>query len=282
MSRKVQFAFVAALVMATWSAIAISQTAKAPAKAAAAKAAYKAPRNGLWPADIGGFWTNATITTRREPPERPGRPLLHRRGCASSKAKCRTRSAPATAGHRPQCSTFKGGAPASTQGLRAQFDGAGSGVGGYNRGWIDPGYHCHAGQRRAAHLVHDLSGQRPGAGAQGGAAAAPARPAGETPRRARRGRAARGRGGAARRQRLRRRAAAAAAAVAAAAGGRGARHDNPENARPAPSAASCRSAATPARRCCRRLYNNNYQIVQCQGRASPSRSRWSTTRASSA
>jgi hypothetical protein len=119
-----------------------AQTAKAPAKAGAAApakgpAAYKAPRNAFGQPDIGGFWTNASITGESRPA-----------GVTSavySEADVRRLEGEVqdeiTYGNRvtdPNAPTYpKGGQKSDSN--RPQFQAAGGGVGGYNRGWIDPG-----------------------------------------------------------------------------------------------------------------------------------------------
>ncbi len=63
MTNRIQLGVAAALILAIAPAVALSQTAaKAPAKAAPAKSAWKAPRLSDGRPDIGGFWENSTMT----------------------------------------------------------------------------------------------------------------------------------------------------------------------------------------------------------------------------
>ena len=100
-------------------------------------AAYKAPKNAFGQPDLAGFWTNATLTPMTRAPAVGGRPLYTPEEVRKMEAavvseveegnKPTDPNAPAEASKR------------ETAGLRPEFAAAGGDVGGYNRGWLDPG-----------------------------------------------------------------------------------------------------------------------------------------------
>ena len=206
-----------------------AQQAKAPVKAAA----YKAPRNVFGQPDLGGYWTNATLTATARPAQY-GERLVHtpdevtrlEGGIQNTIA----------AGNR---STDPNAPPPK----------AGGDVGGYNRGWLDPGSSVMrvGGQPRTS-LLTTANGQVPPADV----AQAPAGRGGAVAGRG--GAAAAGRGGAA--------AAGRGGTTPAVAGGRGGAFDNPEN---RPNGERCiisfgRNGGPPMLP--NGFYNNNYQLVQ--------------------
>jgi hypothetical protein len=179
------------------------QTAKAPG----AKT-FKAPRNAFGQPDLGGQWTNATITPVARPAQYGERRILTEEEVKRLEG---ASAANVEAGNR------------STDPNAAAPE-AGGNVGGYNRGWLDPGTQVMRvnGEPRTAFLTTP-TGQFPvrKAGAPAGA----------------------GRGG-------------------AAAGGRGGQFDNPEQ-RPLGERCIIsfgRNAGPPMLP--NGFYNNNYHIVQ--------------------
>ncbi len=133
-----------ALQAQTPAAKAPAAKAPAPAKAAAAApkakaAAYRAPRNAYGQPDLGSFWTNATITGESRPVALGDRLIYTPEEVRKLEGEVQDEVSIGNLPTDPNAPTFaKGGAPRDA-GLRPQFEGAGSGVGGYNRGWIDPG-----------------------------------------------------------------------------------------------------------------------------------------------
>ena len=111
--------------------------AKAPAKAAAA---YKAPRNAFGQPDLSGYWSNATLTplARRSQykdqlnftPEQVKEMESNAAAEIEEGNEDTDPNAPAEAPKRP-----------ADANVRPEFAAAGGDVGGYNRGWLDPGSH---------------------------------------------------------------------------------------------------------------------------------------------
>ena len=199
-------------------------------------AAYKAPRNAFGQPDLGGYWTNATLTAQARPAEYGNR-LVHtpdevRRlegGIQQSIA----------AGNR---STDPNAPPPV----------AGVDPGGYNRGWLDPGSAVMrvGGQPRTS-LLTTPDGQVPAR--RGGAGAGAGRGAAIGALAAGRGVAGRGAGVAA---------AGRGGGAALLAAGRGGQYDNPEN---RPNGERClisfgRNGGPPMFP--NNFYNNNYQFIQ--------------------
>jgi hypothetical protein len=111
-------------------AITIAQAADKPA----AKSAYKAPRNAFGQPDLGDSWSSATLTTESRP--------------ASAKALVYTPDEVKKLEDYAQMEIKAGNANTAADApinvnngleLRPGFAAAGGTVGGYNRGWLDPG-----------------------------------------------------------------------------------------------------------------------------------------------
>jgi hypothetical protein len=122
-------------ILALGAALAI---AAGLSQASAAPAAYKAPRNAAGQPDLGGYWTNATMT----PESRPA--ALGTRGVYTEDEVKKIETADADEIKRGNAPTDpnapgpkKGGEYAT--GTRPEFAAAGGPVGGYNRGWLEPG-----------------------------------------------------------------------------------------------------------------------------------------------
>ncbi|MEI7933189.1 MAG: hypothetical protein WCI21_09080, partial [Alphaproteobacteria bacterium] len=110
----------------------------APAAPAAKAATYRAARNAFGQPDVGGFWTNASITGET----RPGgvtSAVYTEAEVRRLEGEVQTEVATGNERTDPNAPTFAKGGQAVPPGTRAQFAIAGGGVGGYNRGWIDPG-----------------------------------------------------------------------------------------------------------------------------------------------
>ena len=150
--------------------LALAGQAAAETKPAAA-AAYKAPRNSFGQPDLSGFWTNNTLTPMTRPPALGDRAVYTPAEVKKMEAavveeveegnKPTDPNAPAEAA-KPD--------PTKT---RPEFLAAGGDVGGYNRGWLDPGssvMRVHGEPRTS--LITTANGQPPprkaGAPAAGG------------------------------------------------------------------------------------------------------------------
>jgi len=111
---------------------------KAAAKAAP-KATYRAPRNNFGQPNLGDFWTNATITSESRPAGLGSRLVYRPDEVAKLEGEVATEVLTGNAPTDPNAPPPTKGGEAPPAGLRPQFAGAAGVVGGYNRGWIDPG-----------------------------------------------------------------------------------------------------------------------------------------------
>ena len=124
-----------ALAAAPLAALAAdAPAAKAPA---AAPAAFKAPKNAFGQPDLSGFWTNATLTPMTRSPAVGGRPAYTADEVKKMEAAVVKEVEEGNAPTDPN-------APAEAKrredvNIRPEFAAAGGDVGGYNRGWLDPG-----------------------------------------------------------------------------------------------------------------------------------------------
>jgi len=110
----------------------------AAAQTKAAKAAvYKAPRTAFGQPDLGGYWTNNTMTPMTRRPGVSG--LVYsedevKKMEAEAEAEVEEGNAPTDPNAGAEAAK-----PAASS-LRPEFAAAGGDVGGYNRGWLDPGH----------------------------------------------------------------------------------------------------------------------------------------------
>ena len=119
-------------------ALPLALTGPAAAQTKAAPA-YKAPRNAFGQPDMSGFWSNATLT----PLMRPA--AMGTRSTYTAEEVKKMESAVAAEVEEGNADTDPN-APAEAPKVdptkvRAEFAAAGGDVGGYNRGWLDPGSH---------------------------------------------------------------------------------------------------------------------------------------------
>src|SRR4051794_13889795 len=129
-----------ALVAAPLTALAADAPMAAPGAApVAAKAspAFKAPKNAFGQPDLSGFWTNATLTPMTRSPAVGGRPAYTPQEVKKMEAAVVAEVEEGNAPTDPN-------APAEAKrredaNIRPEFAAAGGDVGGYNRGWLDPG-----------------------------------------------------------------------------------------------------------------------------------------------
>ena len=137
-----------ALILALGTALAAAPLAAAaadakapikanPVKANPAKAApYKAPHLAIGQPDLEGYWSNATLT----PIARPA--AFGARGVYTPEEVKKLEGAAVQEvadGNKPTDPNAPAAAPANPANIRPEFAAAGGDVGGYNRGWLDPG-----------------------------------------------------------------------------------------------------------------------------------------------
>ena len=112
-------------------ALDLAAQAGTPIKAAA----YKAPRNAFGQPDFSGYWSNSTLTPLMRPAKLGARGVM-------------TPDEVKTAENAVVVEVEEGNAPTDPNApadfkpkgaLRPEFAAAGGDVGGYNRGWLDPG-----------------------------------------------------------------------------------------------------------------------------------------------
>jgi hypothetical protein len=126
-----------ALILALGTALCASSIALIAPAQAASPAPFKAPIAGDGHPDLSGFWSNATITPERRPAKFGDR-LVHTP--AEVKALEGAVQAEVVEGNKPtDPNSGAEGGKADPKSLRPEFAAAGGDVGGYNRGWLDPG-----------------------------------------------------------------------------------------------------------------------------------------------
>src|SRR6185369_3787656 len=110
-----------------------------PAAKAAPAAAYKAPRTSFGQPDLMGFWSNSTLT----PINRPAK-LGTQATFSEAEVKKMEQAVvqEVEEGNAPTDPNAPAEAPkVDPAKVRPEFAAAGGDVGGYNRGWLDPGSH---------------------------------------------------------------------------------------------------------------------------------------------
>ena len=138
--------------------------------------AYKPPRTASGQPDIGGYWSNATLTpTMRD--SKLGDRLVFTP--AEVKALENEEALEVEAGNKPTAANAPVYAPNGIE-LKPIFAAAGGDVGGYNRGWLDPGHTVMrvGGQPRTS-LITTRDGHVPPRKTAGAAAAGYGNDAGE-------------------------------------------------------------------------------------------------------
>ena len=104
--------------------------------AASGQAPYKAPRTASGQPDIGGYWSNATLTPMQRDSKLGDRPAF---------TPAETKLLEADEAHQVDVGNKRTDADAPVNApngleLKPSFLAAGGDVGGYNRGWLDPGH----------------------------------------------------------------------------------------------------------------------------------------------
>ena len=119
------------------SAAALAPLAHAAEKPAAKASAYKAPRTAFGQPDLSGFWTNASLTPLTRSPTVGGRAVYTEDEVKKLEAAVEKE---VEEGNAPTDPDAPAEAPKrDTANIRPEFAAAGGDVGGYNRGWLDPG-----------------------------------------------------------------------------------------------------------------------------------------------
>ncbi|MGA0606453.1 hypothetical protein ACO2Q0_10675 [Phenylobacterium sp. VNQ135] len=124
-----------ALCVAPLALTATAASAAEPAKAA--KAAYKAPRNAFGQPDIAGFWTNNTMTPMTRRAQYGDRLVFTPEEVKKMEAQAEQE---VEEGNQPTDPNAPAEARRESSNLRPEFAAAGGDVGGYDRGWLDPGH----------------------------------------------------------------------------------------------------------------------------------------------
>jgi hypothetical protein len=129
----------AAFFVATALCAAPLALAALPIEAAAQTkpAPYKAPRTAFGQPDLGGYWSNSTLTPMLRPAKYGDR-LVHTED--EVKAMEQAVIEEVEEGNKPTDPNAPAEAPARPENVRPEFAAAGGDVGGYNRGWLDPGH----------------------------------------------------------------------------------------------------------------------------------------------
>src|SRR5436190_8569926 len=104
--------------------------------ATAAKAPYKVPHNAFGQPDLGDVWSNATLTPESRPAALGDRKVYTPEEVKKMENAVVEEVAEGNKNTDPNASaTYK----PDSKNLRPEFAAAGGDVGGYNRGWLDPG-----------------------------------------------------------------------------------------------------------------------------------------------
>jgi len=104
---------------------------------AKAEAAYRAPRLPFGQPDLQGYWSNATLTPMMRPAKYGDRAVMTP---AEVKAAEQAVQEEVADGNKPTDPNAPAAAPkVDPAKIRPEFAAAGGDVGGYNRGWLDPG-----------------------------------------------------------------------------------------------------------------------------------------------
>lgn len=124
--------------------------------------AYKAPRNALGQPDLSGYWSNASLTPEARPAALGERLNYTPAEVAKLEGAVVDEVAAGNQVTDPNAPPPKAGGETAAAGTRPEFAAAGGNVGGYNRGWLDPGAHVMRvdGQARTS-IITTKNGQAP-------------------------------------------------------------------------------------------------------------------------
>ena len=126
-----------ALVLALGTALCASSIAVTTAAQAAPAAAWKVPIAADGHPDLSGFWSNATLTPERRPAALGDRLVYTPAEVKTLEGQVQKEVEEGNKPTDPNSGAEGGKADPKT--LRPEFAAAGGDVGGYNRGWLDPG-----------------------------------------------------------------------------------------------------------------------------------------------
>ena len=110
----------------------------APAKAQSGP--YHAPRNAWGQPDLGSFWTNVSMTPEMRPASLGAKGAYTKDEAAKIESGAAKELEEGNQASDPNAGAPKAGGETKA-GIRPEFAAAGGGVGGYDRGWLDPGSH---------------------------------------------------------------------------------------------------------------------------------------------
>ena len=142
MHRAVIFALGTALCaapLAIPAALHAAPTQGIKASAVRAHAPYKAPLNGYGQPDLGGMWTNVSMTPESRPASFGGRAVYTPDEVAKLESAAANEVVVGNQSIDPHAPPPKVGGDKLPPGTRPEFAAAGGAVGGYDRGWLDPG-----------------------------------------------------------------------------------------------------------------------------------------------
>lgn len=136
MTRAAHLVLACALLIGAAPAPMLAATTSKPAQNVPSP--YKGPRNAFGQPDLSGYWSNATLTPESR------NPALGNRAVFTADEVTKQENAVVKEvedGNKPIDPTVapKVGGDAVKPGTRPEFAGAGGAVGGYDRGWLDPG-----------------------------------------------------------------------------------------------------------------------------------------------
>jgi hypothetical protein len=135
--QRAAIAAVTAVLAAATLPPAVAQTAP-PAAPTAVRPAYKAPRNALGQPDLSGYWTNASLTPEARPASTATRSTYTEAEVRKMEDTVVKEVEEGNQPTDPNAPGPKKGGETYTN-VRPEFAAAGGPVGGYNRGWLEPG-----------------------------------------------------------------------------------------------------------------------------------------------
>ena len=126
-------------LIAAAAAVLMAGVAAAPLHAAPAKGGYVAPRNSYGQPDLGGDWTNVSLTPETRPKELGTKAVFTPEEVAAKQKAVDKEVAEGNKSIDPNAAGPSKGGDKVPEGTRPEFAAAGGAVGGYDRGWLDPG-----------------------------------------------------------------------------------------------------------------------------------------------
>lgn len=124
---------------AVLAAVLLSGAAAAPLHAAPASGAYRAPRNSWGQPDLSGNWTNVSLTPEQRDPKLGAKASYTPEEVAAKQKAVDKEVAEGNKNSDPNAGAPTKGGDKPAADIRPEFAAAGGAVGGYDRGWLDPG-----------------------------------------------------------------------------------------------------------------------------------------------